>query len=106
MATVVKAWRATYTPALRVSAGQTVTPGCRDDEYPGWLWVTNDDGLGGWIPNEIAKGTEITEDFDTTELTVSPGDTVEITARSLGWCRCKMPDGCTGWLPESCLDAG
>ncbi len=106
MARVVKNWTASYTPALRVRAGEAVTPGGTDDDYPGWLWVENADGLGGWVPVEIVKDTEITEDFDTAELTVQLGEAVDIRARRLGWCRCETPDGRTGWLPESCLDAG
>ena len=104
MPRVVQPWTATYTPALRVRAGETVSPGRTDDEFPGWRWVTNADGLGGWVPAEIVKRTEITEDFDTTELTVQPCDTVEIHVFRLGWCLCEMPDGRAGWVPESCLE--
>ncbi len=100
---VIKPWRATYSPALSVTAGQRVTPGRVDDEYPGWQWVVAANGLGGWVPAQIVAGGTITEDFDTTELTVVPGDSLSPLAHRLGWSRCRMASGQEGWVPDMCL---
>lgn len=102
---VLKPWRATYTPALYVTAGQRVTPGRIDDEYPGWQWVVDAAGHGGWIPAGLVRGDRITTPFDTTELTVAPGDVLTPLDRCLGWTRCQTQDGRTGWVPDHCLTA-
>lgn len=102
---VLTAWRATYTPALHITAGQRVTPGRIDDEYPGWQWVVDTDGLGGWIPAAILKGDRITTPFDTTELTVAPSDVLTPLDHRLGWTRCQTQDGQTGWVLDHCLCA-
>lgn len=99
----VTPWRATYTPALAVTAGQRVAPGRLDDEYTGWQWMTDDSGLGGWVPAEIVQGTRTTTSFDTTELTVEPGDLLRPMDHRLGWTRCQTQDGRAGWVPDPCL---
>ncbi|TBX21135.1 hypothetical protein TK43_13540 [Roseovarius sp. JS7-11] len=99
----LKPWRATYDPALAVTAGQRITPGRTDDEYPGWQWVVNGDGLGGWVPAAIVQDGRIVSPFDTTELTVSTGDMLTPLDHRLGWTLCRNRKGQTGWLPDSCL---
>lgn len=101
----LKPWRATYSPALSVTAGQRITPARIDEEYPGWQWVVNSDGLGGWAPADIIQGDRITTPFDTTELTVAPGDMLEPLDHRLGWTLCRTSTGQTGWLPDDCLVA-
>jgi len=103
---VIKAWRATYIPALAVTAGQRVLPGRIDDEYPGWQWVVDDNGLGGWVPSEMVQGNRITTPFDTAELTVAADDMLKPLDHRLGWTRCQTQDGRTGWVPDHCLTTG
>lgn len=102
---VTTPWRATYVPALRVSAGQRVRPGRLDDEFPGWQWVVNADGLGGWVPAAIISGDRITEPFDTAELTVAKGTLVHQLDSRLGWTRCRTVEGREGWVPTGCICA-
>ena len=103
---VTAPWRATYDPALRVTKGERVTPGRVDDEYPGWHWVVNAAGLGGWAPDEILNGTEITEDFDTQELTVAPGEYVVALAERAAWLWCRNDAGQAGWVPKAVFGDG
>lgn len=100
---VTRAWRATYDPALAVTAGETVTPGRLDDEYPGWQWVENALGLGGWIPASLLEGNRIAADFDSAELSVEPGMTVTRLKTRAGWHWCQDDSGRRGWLPASHL---
>jgi hypothetical protein len=48
---------------------------------PSWSWCENEDGVWSWIPAEYLdrhnKEGNITHDYDTTELTVAIGDTLE-----------------------------
>ena len=79
----VKSWRATYSPALALTAGQRVTP--------------------GRIPAAGLAGDTVTKTFDTAELTIAQGDCLAPLARRLGWTLCRTGDGRTGWLPDSCI---
>ncbi|MBF9035307.1 peptide-binding protein [Rhodobacterales bacterium HKCCE2091] len=86
-----------------MARGETVTPGRLDDEYPGWRWVTNAAGLGGWVPADLLDGATVTADFDTTELSAAEGEAVTPLETRLGWIRALAADGREGWIPGSCL---
>ena len=100
---VTKAWTASYTPALAVRRGEPLTFKGTDPDNPGWRWAENADGLGGWLPIALIAGDHLTEDFDSFELTVTPGDAVEILGQRAGWCLCRNQQGQHGWLPADCL---
>ncbi len=104
MVRVIKAWTASYSPALRVTRAERITPGKLDDEFPGWQWVVNDKALGGWVPAEmVGQDDRMRGDFDTTELTVAIGDDVVPLKGKLGWSLCQNATGKTGWVPKDCL---
>lgn len=104
-ALVVSPWRASYDPALRVDAGEPLSPGDTDPENPGWRWCVNGDGLGGWLPEGWVRDGRAKDAFDTRELTVRGGEEVDVLARHAGWSRCRLPGGREGWLPDTCLAA-
>jgi len=99
---VTEPWRATYDPALAVTAGQRIRPGRLDDAFPGWQWVEGQTGLGGWVPAGIVAGETITEAFDTAELSVAPGALLLPLSNRLGWTLCRAEDGSEGWVPDRC----
>jgi len=101
---VTESWRASYHPALVLRAGDTVTPGRKDAEYPGWQWVENSSGLGGWIPADILTGPRITQDFDSSELTVETGQTVTSLVTRANWHWCRDRQGREGWLPTTHIE--
>ena len=100
---VVAAWAASYDPALKVSPGEALTAGRRDDEWPGWVWCENRHGLGGWLPDEMVRDGRAVAGFDTRELSVAIGDRVKVLQRRAGWTRCATRDGAEGWVPDRCL---
>lgn len=100
---VTKAWTASYTPALAVKRGERLTSHDTDPDNPGWRWITNDDGLGGWLPEGLVKNGDATEDFDSTELTVSAGLRVKRLLGLNGWSLCQTETGDQGWLPDTHL---
>ena len=102
MIRVAASWTASYDPALRVAAGEPLTVGERDEEWSGWVWCTNPEGLGGWLPEDIVVDDRAVVDFDTRELTVAEGDLVEPLRGRLGWTWCRGPEG-EGWVPDRCL---
>jgi hypothetical protein len=98
-----------YDPALAVVAGQTLTLGKEDDEWPGWVWCTPTGGPSGWLPihklTQNADGLTATAnvDYDTRELAVNPGETVTVLVQELGWSFCQNAAGDRGWIPDTCL---
>ena len=100
---VIKAWCATYDPALTVTPGEVIALGRQDDAYPGWQWVVNKSGLGGWVPIETLSGNQVVDGFNAAELTVSEGEVVAGLADRSGWVWCRRRIGQEGWLPASCL---
>ncbi|MBF9049027.1 hypothetical protein GTA62_03705 [Roseobacter sp. HKCCD9010] len=100
---VIKAWRATYDPALKVTPGEVIALGRQDDAYPGWQWVVNKSGLGGWVPIEILDGVRVAADFDTAELTVSEGEAVTGLSERVGWIWCQKLTREAGWVPAAHL---
>jgi hypothetical protein len=64
----------------------------------------NGRGLGGWLPEALITEGRATDDFDTRELTVSVGATVNVLESRAGWSLCVDADGAVGWLPDTCLE--
>jgi SH3 domain len=106
---VITAWVRIYDPALAVRAGDQVTLGRTDDEWPGWIWCVPTEGPAGWLPLQkltfSSDGTTAAAqvDYDTRELTVEPGETVTRISQELGWSFCQNERGEKGWVPDNCL---
>lgn len=106
---VIKPWMQSYSPALSVAEGECVTFGERDDDWPGWVWCRNRDGLGGWLPEDqlsvSASGETavLMQAFDTVELTVEFGERLEGFEQRSGWIWCRNAVGRKGWVPSDCV---
>jgi len=100
---VIKPWTASYTPALAVRRGERLTFKGTDPDNPGWQWAENAGGLGGWLPIDLVDGAHLTEDFDSTELTVAAGQVVTPLQRCADWTFCETGAGARGWLPDTHL---
>ncbi len=88
---------------IRLRVGDRVEAGPADRAWPGWVWVRDDAGRSGYVPEEILRpvddGTrELTEDFDPTVLAVSRGDALESLRQIDGWHWCRNAAGATGWV--------
>lgn len=110
-ARVTRPWRTSYDPTLAVVRGERLTLLGEDEDWRGWWWAVNADGLGGWLPAGIldpaAPGPSVASAaFDTRELTVVAGVRVATADRCAGWTWCTAPDGRAGWVPDSCLERG
>jgi uncharacterized protein YgiM (DUF1202 family) len=98
-----------FTQFMKVKAGEIVTVGKEDNEYPGWLWCTDSHGISNWVPKEFLKITadpsraEFLVDYDATELTVQVGETVTVYSEQSGWLWCLTASGKYGWVPKECV---
>ena len=89
-----------------MARGQALNTHHTDPDNPGWRWTTDAAGLGGWLPEGLVVNGCATEDFDSTELTLSRGQRVTRLEQRNGWSYCETEDGTRGWLPDSHLAPG
>lgn len=93
---------------LRVAAGDRVSVGEKSAEWPAFVFVTGATGEG-WVPARHLssdRGTvTVLVAYDTTELPVTAGETVEVVRRDdpSGWWWCRNESGDEGWVPVSVL---
>jgi SH3-like domain-containing protein len=102
-ARVIAPWKVTYPDPLTVAAGESVTVGRDDPEWPGWRWCTDARGKSGWVPVTLLDGdgpvARIGCDYTARELAAAEGDEVEIERTMHGWAWCRSPTGAAGWMP-------
>ncbi len=97
-------------PATHFSVGERVSVGRRSPDWPAFVFVTS--ALGeGWVPSRhlsVEQGAATVEaPYDTTELRVAAGQTVEVLGRddASGWWWCRSEAGDEGWVPRSVMAA-
>lgn len=93
---------------LSLIQGQVVRMGAPDPGWPGWIWVTADDGRGSHVPEDICQPAGegvavVLRDFEARDLSVRGGDEVVSLDEVNGWHWCRRPDGLEGWLPAYLL---
>lgn len=103
----VKPWPVHYPDPIRGAAGDRLTLGRRDDEFPGWVWATAAAGRAGWVPEswlrvEGAIGI-LLRDYTAAELPLEPGDIVSGDLILNGWLWATDAAGHQGWVPLACL---
>jgi len=92
--------------ALRI--GQDVRVGRKDVDWPGWVWVTTEDGRGSYVPEDIlipvnADTARVQQAFQAHDLSVKKSDQVTSLREVKGWHWCQDAAGNEGWLPAYLL---
>lgn len=94
---------------LSIQAGDTVAVGPRDKSWPGWIWVSTEDGRGSYVPEDILEvnggSAEVLTGFSSRDLSVQQGEKVAALREVSGWLWCRNAAGEEGWLPEFVLKA-
>lgn len=107
-ARVVQPHRAPDRPAIRVQAGDRVTLGDRDIEWPEFVWTSLASGLGGWIPSPLFDShtgeASALADYDTQELDVDVGEELTLHRELAQWWWAENTRGGSGWVPARVLD--
>ena len=105
---VVKPHKASFDYSVAFEKGDRVKVGREDPEMPGWWWCENEDGVWSWVPEEYLerRGRDgvITHRYETGELTVDEGDTLEYVTEVHLWTLCGAWDGRVGWVPTANLE--
>jgi SH3-like domain-containing protein len=102
-ALVISAHRTEYPQPIRFKAGEKVSIGKRDEEYPGWIWTTVASGRSAWAPEEFldVSGTAAVArvDYESTELDTTAGEAVRVIFELLDWAWVRNAAGTEGWVP-------
>jgi len=92
---------------LLVKAGDGLTWERRPTPYAGWIWCTAHTGETGWIPESWLEFDSDTclllRDYDSTELTVKPGDILQGKFIESGWLYASNQQHVVGWVPLECV---
>ena len=108
-ARVLKAYETQYPDPIELRAGESVSLGTKDHDYPGWIWATSTTtGKAGWVPEHFlsaGSGDQATarRDYSARELTVAEGVIVNVIEELLGWALVETESGKTGWVPQTHL---
>ncbi|MDX1521081.1 MAG: SH3 domain-containing protein [Anaerolineae bacterium] len=92
-----------YPDPLTLVEGEVVTVGQHDTQWPGFVWCTNADGKGGWVPDRYltrqGEAGVINCAYTAAELTVVVDDEVTILKEESDWAWCLHLNGDAGWVP-------
>lgn len=89
---------------IRFRCGEPVALGRRDTHWSSWLWCTTASGASAWVPEQLLKILDptravVTTDYNSIELTVSPGELVTGMQVLAGWIWCQNAHDDEGWVP-------
>lgn len=100
---------ATYASPIAGGAKDPVAVGHEGPEQPGWWWCCGPYGREGWIHESFldrhGMTSRLARQYDAMELSVEPGQGVEVDEVVGGWAWCRTTDGRSGWVPVSVLSA-
>ena len=93
-----------YPDPLRVRAGDPVSVGREDPEFPGWKWCKGPDGREGWVPVELLSNegpdAVVLQDYSARELAVEPKELVVVKTLAITGCWCVThEENEAGFLP-------
>ena len=105
---VIKEHKSSYPYFLLATEGDEVSVGKEDPEMPGWYWCKDKKGVEAWVPTthldiDGVRG-RITKDYNSAELDVSIGETVQCLGESHGWIECLNSRWKYGWIPVEKLE--
>ncbi len=93
---------------LHLKAGDRLKWSERPTLYAGWIWCTASTGETGWVPEKWLEFEGATclllKDYDSTELTIKPGDILQGIFTESGWLYAVNQQNIKGWVPLECVE--
>jgi hypothetical protein len=103
----VRTHRSAYPDPITFRRGETLSVGRRDEEFPGWIWVTLENGNQGWAPEQYldlhGSGTvaTATEHYCARELDTIVGEILTLHLELKQWLLVENSSGEIGWVPKA-----
>lgn len=94
-----------YPNPFYLKQGDKVEQGEIDDEFPNWIFITNDAGEQGWAPVQYIEKVEgssvgiMLQDYDNVELNTAIGEKLSVLFELNSWYRVSRSTGEIGWVP-------
>lgn len=86
-------------------SGERVRVEQGDRTWPGWVWVVNGRGRGGYVPQTVlplgvvpGQDCELLAEFDGRDLCLRKGDILTSLREQDGWHWCRNQAGEEGWV--------
>ena len=94
---------------IRIRAGESLFVGHRNQQHPAFVWSATEDGHHCWVPEEYVdivdgRTARARRDYDSTHLTVAPGETLDVLEQVEDYLLCRSASGVQGWVRESCVE--
>ena len=102
-ATLRHDYRPEHRDAIAFAAGDRITLGRPDADWPGYVEATDARGRRGRVPLDRLDGDLAVREFDGRQLEGNGGDTVQLLELVGGWWWAENAIGEKGWLPEHAL---
>lgn len=94
---------------LHLKAGDRLKWVERSTPYTGWIWCKANTGETGWVPKIWLEfdgdSCIVLKDYNSTELTISPGDSLQGIITESGWLYASNQGNEKGWVPLECVEA-
>ena len=102
--------RNNYPDPIRLKTGDTVALGRKDDQYPGWIWITTACGDEGWAPESLIRietkdSGVATSAYTARELDTHAGERLACKSELGGWLWVENEKGQSGWVPKDSVRA-
>lgn len=92
-----------------LKAGEIVDLGLEDKAWAGWVWASNADGRGTYVPVTSLERlgpdqAKVLEEFQAVDLSLKKGEEVTVLREVCGWFWCRNTAGAEGWVPDYVLE--
>lgn len=104
-AVVIEEHISKYPFPIKVKKADMVALGAKDDEFPGWIFVTVKCGKQGWAPVQYIQKSScglygyFINDYDAYELNTVAGEELSILYELNYWYKVAREDCVEGWVP-------
>lgn len=88
--------------------GEIVELGMEDKVWEGWVWASNTEDRGTYVPvsslERLGDGrARVTAEFQAVDLSLKKGEEVIALRETCGWFWCRNAEGTEGWVPDYVL---